>query len=244
MASAMPLQNGLAIFRWMLVMDRCRGMLDCVRVLLIDTCGEVGSVALAEDDRVVVSESLPAREASAELLPAVERLLLTQGWGLRELDGVGVVSGPGSFTGVRVGMAAAKGLCEAAGLPLAAVSRLEVLAGAAGLQAGVAALDAGRGGFYVRAVMLDGGAREMLVEKDALREMIGVNGRVIVTEQRAMDALAELRPEMRVIAIGIGDALPAALRELRAGCDDAALVDANYVRGEHDIYAKRRGDGA
>jgi tRNA threonylcarbamoyladenosine biosynthesis protein TsaB len=152
------------------------------------------------------------------------------------------VSGPGSFTGVRVGMAASKGLCEAAGLSLAAVSRLEILAEAAELQAGVAALDAGRGEFYVRVVKPDGVARETLVAKDALREMVGVDGRMVVAEQRAMDALAEMLPEMREIVIG--DALPAVLRALRAGCDDAALVDANYVRGEHDIYAKTRGDGA
>jgi tRNA threonylcarbamoyladenosine biosynthesis protein TsaB len=174
-------------------------------------------------------------------LSAVERLLLVQGWVLRQLDGVGVVGGPGSFTGVRVGMAAAKGLCEAAGLPLAAVSRLEVLAEAAALQTGFAVLDAVRGGFYVRAVTLDD-AREMLVGKDALREIAGTDGRVVVAEQRAMDALVEMRPEMRVIAIE--DALPAVLRMLRAGCVDATLVDANYVRGEHDIYAKTRGEVA
>ena len=107
-----------------------------MKVLVIDTCGEVGSVALGEGEAVVASESLPARGSSSALLPAVARLLEAKGWGLAELDGVGVVSGPGSFTGVRVGLAAAKGLCEAVGLRLAAVSRLEMLAVAAGLEDG------------------------------------------------------------------------------------------------------------
>ncbi len=72
------------------------------------------------------------------------------GGSLAELDAVGVVGGPGSFTGVRSGMAVAKGFCEAAALRLAVVSRLEVLADAAALKDGLAVLDAGRGELYVR----------------------------------------------------------------------------------------------
>ena len=52
----------------------------------------------------------------------MSRLLKEKGWALADLDGIGVVAGPGSFTGVRVGLAAAKGLCEAANLPLAVPS--------------------------------------------------------------------------------------------------------------------------
>jgi tRNA threonylcarbamoyladenosine biosynthesis protein TsaB len=160
-----------------------------LKVLVIDTCGDVGGVALGEDGVVVASEVLPAREASSALLPAVAQLMERQGWALAELDGVGVVSGPGSFTGVRVGMAAAKGMCEAAGLALVGVSRLEVLAEAGGLSGtldrmldkGFAVLDAGRGEFYVRA-----GARETLCGLEELREMVG-GARGVIAEEKLVE---------------------------------------------------------
>jgi tRNA threonylcarbamoyladenosine biosynthesis protein TsaB len=205
-----------------------------VRVLVIDTCGEVGSVALCNGELVVAAEMLVARGSSSALLPAVARLLAVQGWGLAELDGVGVVSGPGSFTGVRVGLAAAKGLCEAAGLPLAAVSRLEVLADAAGLQDGCAVLDAGRGEIYLRVVAA---GKEMLCGLDEARG-IAAGGRVVVAEERMLEAFAGMQVE--VVALRAELAPPVVLRELRAGAGDAALIDANYVRGERDIYGKSR----
>jgi tRNA threonylcarbamoyladenosine biosynthesis protein TsaB len=227
-----------------------RGMLvaeGMLKVLVMDTCGAVGGVALGLGDRVVAQEELPARGASAGLLAVVARLLEGQGWSLGELDGIGVVSGPGSFTGVRVGLAAAKGLCEAVGLPLVGVSRLEVLAEAGGLSGtsdgGFAVLDAGRGEFFVRTVSGDG-VREVLWGMEELRERVG-GGRVVIAEEKLVEVLADLRPEVVLLRAGL--ALPAVLRGLEAGPVDAALIDANYVRGEREIYGKARvgsrGDG-
>jgi len=209
-----------------------------VKVLVIDTCGEVGSVALCDGDLAVAQEVLAARGSSSALVPAVARLLEKQGWSLAELDGVGVVSGPGSFTGVRVGLAAAKGLCEAAGLPLVAVSRLEVLAAAAGLQDGYAALDAGRGESYMRAVAT---GSEMLCGLDEA-QLMAADGRVVVAEDRMLAVFAGMQVEL--VAMRAELALPIVLRELqaraRARAGDAAMVDANYVRGERNIYGKSR----
>src|SRR5215471_1894313 len=121
-----------------------------MRLLLIDTCGSEGTVALAEAERVVASETLPGRSASERLVPVVRGMMSAAGWRLGELAAIVVVHGPGSFTGVRVGLSAAKGLSEAGGVGLIAVSRLALLAAAAGDVAGdvCALLDAGRGGFY------------------------------------------------------------------------------------------------
>ena len=102
-----------------------------MRFLLIDTCGSEGSVALADTElaeAVVAAEVLPGRTASERLVPAVRRVMEARGWRLRDLTAVVVVHGPGSFTGVRVGLSAAKGLSEAGGVPLIAVSRLALLA--------------------------------------------------------------------------------------------------------------------
>src|ERR1700760_1375194 len=102
-----------------------------MRILLIDTAGSEGSVALADTEfapAVVAVEMLPGRTSSERLVPAVRRLMEGRGWKLRELTAGGGVDGAGSFTGVRVGLSAAKGLCEAGGVPLIAVSRLALLA--------------------------------------------------------------------------------------------------------------------
>ncbi len=79
---------------------------------------------------------LEGRTYSATLVAAVEELLAGQGIRLTGIGCIVVVNGPGSFTGVRVGLSAAKGLAEGAGIPIVAISRLEVLAQKAGVSCG------------------------------------------------------------------------------------------------------------
>ncbi|HEU5311605.1 MAG TPA: tRNA (adenosine(37)-N6)-threonylcarbamoyltransferase complex dimerization subunit type 1 TsaB, partial [Candidatus Eisenbacteria bacterium] len=88
----------------------------------IDTAAPDGSVALAADGRAVAVEPLLPREHSSGLSLAVERLLASRSIGLRDLTGIAVSQGPGSFTGLRIGLAWAKGLALGRGLPLALVS--------------------------------------------------------------------------------------------------------------------------
>lgn len=202
------------------------------RLLLIDTCGETAGVALSVGAQVVASEDLARGSASAQIVSAVRRLLEQVGWRLAELDAVGVVNGPGSFTGMRAGLATAKGLCEAAGLRMAAVSRLEVLADAAALEDGLVALDAGRGELYVREVR---SAREWLCAGDAVEGLAGGRA-LIVAEERLMERLAACKPALR--SLHVGDAVGAVLRRMREGGSDVSLTDANYVREESDIYRK------
>src|SRR5216683_3416817 len=102
-----------------------------MRILLIHTAGGEGSVALADTEAaeaIVATEVLPGKTSSERLVPAVRRLMEGRGWRLGELAAVVAVHGPGSFTGVRVGLSAAKGLSEAGGVGLIAVSRLALLA--------------------------------------------------------------------------------------------------------------------
>jgi tRNA threonylcarbamoyladenosine biosynthesis protein TsaB len=209
------------------------------RLLLIDTCGETAGVALTSGGQVLASENLARGSASADILSAIRRLLQQQHWRLGDLDAVGVVRGPGSFTGVRAGLAAAKGLCEATGLPLAAVSRLEVLSQAASLPDGLAALDAGRGEVYVR----DGSTgREWLSAVADLATQC--QGRAIaVAEARLADPLKACATIVH--PLHAADTLGSVLQRLRSGGSDVALVDANYVREEADIYRKPpKSDGA
>jgi tRNA threonylcarbamoyladenosine biosynthesis protein TsaB len=202
------------------------------RLLLIDTCGEIAGIALSSGQQVLASEDLARGSASAEILSAIRRLLNQQNWRLGDLRAVGVVRGPGSFTGVRAGLAAAKGLCEATGFPLAAVSRLEVLSKAASLPDEFAALDAGRGEIYVR----DGSTgREWLCAAADLATQC--QGKAIaVAEARVVDQLEGCATIFH--PLHAADALESVLWRLREGGSDVALVDANYVREESDIYRK------
>ena len=206
-----------------------------VRMLLIDTCGDAAMVALSEGDAVVGAREMVGRSASARMLSEVREILGEVGWKLGEVDGVGVVNGPGSFTGMRTGLAAAKGLCEATGLRLAVASRLEVLAEAAELRDGFAVLNAGRDELYVREMRGDELVSERLVGvEDFLLSAVG--DLVVIAEERLVERLVGLQPRLRVL--GIEDALGPLLRSWKDGGVDAAVVDANYVRGEEQIYRK------
>ena len=213
------------------------GLNERGRLLLIDTCGEAAAVALCRGGEVVRVERLAERAASAGTIAAVRRLLEAEGCGLAELDGVGVVNGPGSFTGVRAGLAAAKGLCEAASLPIAAVSRLAVLAEAAGVESGFAALSAGRRELYVREIEA---GREWMCGVEEFCEL-SKDAPVVVSEARVAEQLAERAP--RVYALQVGDALGPVRRSLERGGCDLASVDANYVRGESEIYRRAHATG-
>jgi len=98
-------------------------------VLAIETSWRVGSVALAVDGSVVARRFLttPSSHAS-ELIPAIREILRDAGAGVDRLAGIAVGAGPGSFTGVRIGAAAAKGLATSLGVPLYATSSLQAAA--------------------------------------------------------------------------------------------------------------------
>jgi tRNA threonylcarbamoyladenosine biosynthesis protein TsaB len=97
-------------------------------ILLIDTAQETSTVSLSEKGMVVFSEENPVTNESAVWLhPAIARLLDQAGMTIRQLEAVAVVSGPGSYTGLRVGMAAAKGFCYALKVPLITRNSLEIM---------------------------------------------------------------------------------------------------------------------
>jgi tRNA threonylcarbamoyladenosine biosynthesis protein TsaB len=139
-----------------------------MKVLAIDTASPDASVAFFSSGRIF-EEALPAeRRASEELLPVLRRVLESAGAVLDDCDRLAVCAGPGSFTGVRVGLATAWGLSRAAGIPLETVSTLEALAETLrGDDTRVlAALDAGRGDLVCAAYGLGGPRAEPLGEPE------------------------------------------------------------------------------
>lgn len=100
-----------------------------MKVLGIETSTLVGGVALLDDETLVAEHTLNvALTHSERLLSAIDQLLAAARWRLGELDGLAVAVGPGSFTGLRIGLATAKGLAFATGTPLAGVPTLDALA--------------------------------------------------------------------------------------------------------------------
>jgi len=98
-------------------------------LLLIDTSQETGLVALIAEGRIAaMEENKIAREHASWLHAALGRILLQTGKTLRDLQAVAVIAGPGSYTGLRVAMAAAKGFCYALKIPLITLNSLRVMA--------------------------------------------------------------------------------------------------------------------
>jgi len=98
-------------------------------ILNIETATSVCSVSLAKDGRRVSSkESGEERSHSEQLTVMIKELLSGQNMKATDLDAVAVSSGPGSYTGLRIGVSAAKGICYAAGIPLLSVNTLKLMA--------------------------------------------------------------------------------------------------------------------
>lgn len=102
--------------------------MDKSRILLIETSTALCSVSLAVDGRIVGSrESSEARAHASLTAVFVKELLDENGLLVKDCDAVCVSAGPGSYTGLRVGVSTAKGLCFSAGIPLISVGTMEVL---------------------------------------------------------------------------------------------------------------------
>jgi tRNA threonylcarbamoyladenosine biosynthesis protein TsaB len=201
-------------------------------LLGIDTCGPAGSVALGrligDSVEILAQIELEGRSYSTTLVAAVGELFARTQTHLGLLHAMVAVHGPGSFTGVRVGLSAVKGLAEGARIPVVAVSRLEVLAAKAGVAS--AALDAHRHEVFLR---LGGAeARELLAGADELAALAPV--RVALCDEAAAVLLAQAWPAAELVhasAPTAADALHLGAARVAAGVfADLALMDGHYLR--------------
>jgi len=201
-------------------------------LLAIDTCGPIGSVALGRMEAGSVTLlgqiELDGRNCSSTLVAAVGELLAQSGVPLNQLHAMVAVNGPGSFTGIRVGLAAGKGLAEAAGTPVAAISRLEVLAAKAGTP--TAALDAHRHEVFIRT----SADNELLAGIEELATIHPAPQRVAFCDEAAEALLAKVWPSaerVRVAPPTASDALVACLGRIQAReFVDLAELDGHYLR--------------
>jgi tRNA threonylcarbamoyladenosine biosynthesis protein TsaB len=119
-----------------------------MRILAIDTALAACSVAVWQDGRTLAAERRTMARGQAEaVVPMAQAIMAQAGVAYRDLDRFAVTVGPGSFTGIRVGLAAARGLALASGKPVIGVTTLEALASGG---AALAAIDARRGEVYAQ----------------------------------------------------------------------------------------------
>jgi tRNA threonylcarbamoyladenosine biosynthesis protein TsaB len=176
-------------------------------VLGLDTCLSACSAAVLDGDRVLAraSEAM-ARGHQERLATLVAQVMADAGLGFDRLDRVGVTVGPGSFTGLRVGLAFAKGLAAALGAPAVGVGTLEALAADQPHGLVFAVLDARRGQVYLQA--FENG--RSLMAPDVLPVEI------------AVARLAEISAGRPAALIGSGAALLAATGDWRTTAPDGA----------------------
>ena len=101
-------------------------------ILAIDTSAAQCAVAIVDDDRVAVRRVGMARGHAETLFPLIEEVLAELGASYDDLDRIAVCTGPGSFTGLRVGISAARGLALGCGIPAIGVTRFEAVAAGIG----------------------------------------------------------------------------------------------------------------
>ena len=142
-----------------------------MRVLAVETSTRAGGVALLDDDRLVAEYLLDVSVTHSErLMSAVDRVLADARWAARQLEGLAVAIGPGSFTGLRVAVSTVKGLALALDLPVAPVPTLDAMAAAlpwAALPV-CPVLDARKGEVYAALYRWDGTAMQREWEYAAL----------------------------------------------------------------------------
>ena len=223
-----------------------------MKILAIDTATEGCSAALLWNDAVLTREQVAPQAHTRLILPMVSELLAEAGASLSGLDAIAFGRGPGSFTGVRIGIGAAQGLAYGAGVPLIGVSTLQMLAQGAyrrqQAEKAVAAIDARMNEIYIGAFLLRDGLMQSVVDEAViLPEQAGeylsqfeaqlANGVAVGTGFTSYTELAAqlgLQPADNAQEVNLPwaqDMLPQAVASFRAGdyCEPA-LASPVYLR--------------
>jgi tRNA threonylcarbamoyladenosine biosynthesis protein TsaB len=227
------------------------GRIRVVLILALDTCDARGSVALLRDELLLhATPHTSSEDYSSWLIPTVAHVLTTAGLTSRDIDLYTVAAGPGSFTGVRVGLTTVKAWSEVYGRPIAAVSRLEAIAaqGAASHPYVAAFIDARRNQIFAalyrrQGVVLERVDEEMVIASDKFLEWCAANVASQRTDWVSTDPHCVTQSPQWSSRLALGEtvqAVPPLLaptighlgyrlaRQNRL--TDALSLDANYVR--------------
>jgi tRNA threonylcarbamoyladenosine biosynthesis protein TsaB len=222
-----------------------------VLVLGVDTSGREGSVALARGDEssfeLLELVALAGGTYSGQLVPTIAVMLERQGLKKADIEGYAVASGPGSFTGLRVGLSTVKGLVEVLGGAVASISVLEAMAGMTHADGKtIVAMDAARKEVFVGEYDVTGGratcVREILMTQLDVSQLLENNPDAqLITPDLDTAELARFHTRvMQVERPRADEYARVGLRKLLAGETAAAeTLDANYIRrADAEILAK------
>jgi tRNA threonylcarbamoyladenosine biosynthesis protein TsaB len=214
-------------------------------LLAIDTSGKQGSIALARagepvaeggDFEMIEIAPLVGDTFSAQLIPQIAELLSSNGFMKTAIGAFAVVSGPGSFTGLRIGLAAVKALAEVLSKPIAPVSLLEVCVLASGAQGKLmSALDAGRSEVYVGEFEIPAHAGQLPPERLLSRNefLAQAKGWTVVTPDSVLaEAARAVGLTVSVIEpISAADVARLGWRKIQSGeTVGPEQLEANYIR--------------
>ncbi|MCJ2123282.1 tRNA (adenosine(37)-N6)-threonylcarbamoyltransferase complex dimerization subunit type 1 TsaB [Methylobacterium sp. J-077] len=210
-----------------------------MRILAIDTALDLCAACVAADDAdaPLAAESLPMVRGHAEaLLPLIERVIARVEGGFEAIDRIAVTVGPGSYTGLRVGLSAARAIGLATGKPVVGVGTLSALLAPLLAESGegviAAAIDARHGAVYVQALGPSDGLAPAHLPVEIAAERLG-SGPVVLTGSGAplvAAALAARGVSARVAGLGAADIT--AVASLGLVADPAqALPRPLYLRG-------------
>jgi tRNA threonylcarbamoyladenosine biosynthesis protein TsaB len=230
---------------------------DPMWILAIDTAGSNGSIALCEcgagalarDWQLIELVPLAGRTYSAQLMPQISALLARHNLDKRAIEAFAVCSGPGSFTGLRVGLSTVKALAEITQKPIAAVSLLEALAWTSSEDGQViAALDAMRGEVYVGEYVVRANAfpklvREVLMplQEFAAEVQLTESPRVLTPDESIATALRAREQAVQVVPRPQSDVIAriGALKIAAGEITSPEALDANYIRrSDAEIFSK------
>jgi tRNA threonylcarbamoyladenosine biosynthesis protein TsaB len=218
-------------------------------LLAADTSGKHGSIALARcgaDEGCTVVEVVPlvGGTFSAQLVPQIAALLAKHGFDKRDIGAFAVVTGPGSFTGVRVGLAAVKALAEVLDKPIAAVSLLEAIAVSGCSQGRVLAiLDAGRSEVYAGEYDVKAASAQLVSERLMTRAELmesAVASIVATADHSLANEAREAGLQVEEIELPRGDAIARlGWQKIRGGeAVSPEGLEANYIRRSTEIFSK------
>lgn len=211
-------------------------------LLAVDTSGRTGGISLARGDErrleLIESASIQGGTFSAELIPQIAQVLRRHAFAPQDLRGLVAVTGPGSFTGVRVGLTAVKGLAEVLHLPIATVTALEVLMSAFGhALPAMAVIDAGRGEVYVRLTRA-GSAEETLLPIAKAAELVKSDNLRAVTADPMLVSKFDSAELVEYCSSEIAARL--GLKKLLArDTVDVLALEANYIRKSEAEYMQK-----
>ena len=221
--------------------------------LVTDTSGRNGTIALAHagdpdqrDAEVIEAVQIAGGTFSAQLVPQIAAPLQKHGFTKTDIGAFVVVSGPGSFTGLRVGLAAIKALAEILQKPIVPVSLLELIAVAAGQEGNVvAALHAGRGEVFFGAYEITNESARVLREELLSKPdfVSGARDSTLITPDSTLAAAAR---EAGVTVVTVEYPTPAMLarfgwKKLQAGQTvTPEQLEANYMRrSDAEMFVKQ-----